>query len=303
MENKTVKLSILQCRELDEVITSLVAKYKTEYIFCFGCVNDSKTASSCFIEEIKQSNTHYYLLMITTDVARIEHDVQDYVNTSFATSKITIVAHGFDTVTNAILQGSRFFSAVCRYGLQLYSASGLRLNIDYPNLNPATTFNKAQKHFYHRFGMALGFLESASNSYDSGFYSNCMFELHQSVEQACIAVIRVHMAYRADLHNLSRLISICQCFSSEPADSFRRTTDEDQRLFQLLLRSYSETRYKDDYKVVDHDADMLCTQVREFLDLIKKLCNKKLQEYRQAAEDAGKDIEDYFPLLPASLFS
>jgi len=303
MESKTVKLSNSQCKELDEVITSLVEKYKTEYIFCFGCLNDTKTANSCFVEEVKQSNTHYFLLMITMEITRIEHEVQDYVNRFFETANITIVVHGLDTVTNAILQGSRFFSAACRYGLQLYSASGLRLNVDYPNLNPATTFSKAQKHFFHRFGMASGFLESANNSYDSGFYSNCMFELHQSVEQACIAVIRVYMAYRADLHNLARLLSLCQCFSNEPSELFPRKTDEDQRLFQLLLKSYSDTRYKDEYKIVDHDADKLCTKVREFLELIKKLCNKKLQEHRQAAEEAGKDIEDYFPLLPASLFS
>jgi HEPN domain-containing protein len=303
MENKTVKLSNLQCKELDKVIISLVEKYKTEYIFCFGCRNNTKSVISCFVEEAKQSETHYFLLVITTDIARIEHDVQDYINTISEASKITIVVHGLATVTNAILQGSRFFSAVCRYGLQLYSASGLLLNIDYPNLNPATTFTKAQKHFYHRFGMASGFLESASNSYDGSFYSNCMFELHQSVEQACIAVIRVYIAYRADLHNLTRLISLCKCFSDEPADLFPNKSDEDQRLFQLLLKSYSETRYKDGYEIADYDADKLCTKVREFLELIKRLCNKKLQEYRQAAEDAGKEIEDYIPLLPASLFS
>jgi hypothetical protein len=127
--------------------------------------------------------------MITTDITRIEHEVQDYVNNFFEKATITIVVHGMETVTNAIAQGSRFFTAVCRDGMQLYSANGLRLNIDYPNLNPATTFSKAQKHYYHRFGMALGFLESAGVCYDNGFYSNCMFELHQAVVNNEIANI------------------------------------------------------------------------------------------------------------------
>jgi hypothetical protein len=47
MERKNVNLTNLQCKELDEVITSLVAKYNTEYMICFGCLNDVKSITSC----------------------------------------------------------------------------------------------------------------------------------------------------------------------------------------------------------------------------------------------------------------
>ena len=302
MERKSVYLPASRYKELEEIINALIQRYKAEYIICFGCLSDAKENTSCFTGEIKQNNTHYFLLMITTEITRIEHEVQDYVNTFIDKANISIVVHGLETVTHAIAEGSRFFTAVCRDGFQLYSSSGLNLNIDYPNLNPATTFSKAQKHFYHRYGMAAGFMESAYVSYDNGFYSNCMFELHQAVEQACIAVIRVFMAYRSDTHNLARLINLCRCFSDELKFLFPRRTEEDKRLFQILLKSYSDTRYKDGYQIVDDDADKLCTQVKEFLDLIKTLCNKRLKEYRQAAEEAGKNIEEYIPVLPASLF-
>ena len=302
MENKTVKLSTLQCKELDEVITSLVAKFKTKYIFCFSCLNDAKTTTSCFAGDIHLSETHYFLLMITTEITRIEHEVQDYVNTIFEKGTITIVVHGMETVTNAIAQGSRFFASVCRDGMQLYSASGLRLNIEYPNLNPATTFTKAQKHFYHRFGMAWGFQESASTFHDNSMYNNCLFELHQSVEQACIAVIRVYMAYRSDMHNLGRLLNLCKCFSDGQIDLFPRRTEEDKRLFKILVKSYSDARYKDDYQVSDSDAEDLCTRVLEFCELIKRLCNEKLAEYRQQAEEAGREIEERLPIYPEYLF-
>jgi uncharacterized protein len=49
-----------------------------------------------------------------------------------------------ETVNNAVAHGNSFFIAVCRDGMQLYSATGLRLNLEYPNLNAATTFTKAQ---------------------------------------------------------------------------------------------------------------------------------------------------------------
>lgn len=302
MEKNTVNLSSAQSLELKELISSLVTKYEVEYIFCFGCSDEHCKSVGCFSERFNARKTHYFLLMLTTQITRIEHEVQDHVNGLSEDFTISIIVHGLQTATNAVAQGSRFFCSACRDGVQLYSANGLRLSLDYPILNPATTFAKAQKHFFHRFGMACGFLESASTSYDNGFYGNCMFELHQCMEQACIAVIRVYMAYRSDMHNLARLLNLCKCFCNPQVELYPRKSEEDDRLFQLLLKSYSETRYKDDYQIVDHDADELCTQVRSFLETVKKLCNKRLAEYRQDAEKAGREIESYLPALPASLF-
>jgi hypothetical protein len=108
-ENKTVKLSALQCRELDEVIASQVAKYKTEYIICLRCLSEAKTTTRCFAGDIYLSDTHNFLLMITTVIARIEHQAH-YVNTHFEKGTITIVVHGMETVTNAITQGSLFLT-------------------------------------------------------------------------------------------------------------------------------------------------------------------------------------------------
>lgn len=282
MERKNINLSSLQYKELEEIVTLLTGQYKTEYIICFGYLNDVKATSSCFIEDVSQNNTHYFLLMITTEVTRIEHEVQDYVNKHFDKVGITMIVHGLETVTNAINQGSRFFTTVCRDGMQLYTANGLRLNMEYPYLNPATTQAKAEKHYYHRYCMALGFMEAASECFEKEYYNNTIFMLHQAVEQACIAMIRVFMAYRSDIHNLSRLLNLCHCFSGEPAALFPRKTTEDQRLFQLLLKSYTDARYRDEYKVTSQDAGMLCTQVRALIELTEELCIDRINELRTA---------------------
>jgi hypothetical protein len=81
----------------------------------------------------------------------------------------------------------------CHYGMQLYSADGLRLNLEYIDLNPATTFSQAQKYYYDRFGMALGFFEAANTCYENGFYKNCLFLLNHAVEEACKSTIRVYV--------------------------------------------------------------------------------------------------------------
>jgi hypothetical protein len=55
--------------------------------------------------------------------------------------------------------------------------------------------------------------------------------------------------------------------------------------------------------VLDHDAEELCLRVCEFCELIKKLCKEKLAEYRQQAEEAGKEIEECLPIYPEYLFA
>jgi len=218
--------------------------------------------------------------MITTGITRVENEVQEYVNGFFDKADITILVHGIETVKNAIAQGSRFFTTVCRDGMQLYSANGFRLNIDYPNLNPAATLATAQKHYHHRFSMALGFMEAAESCYKNEYYNNTIFMLHQAVEQACITMIRVYIAYRSDMHNLSRLLNLCLCFSDEPSAIFPRKTDEEQRLFQLLVKSYSDARYRDEYKITAQDAGVLCTQVRALIELTGDLCTGRIQYLR-----------------------
>lgn len=231
MERNLVILTANQCKQLDEVITSLIGRYEVEYIICFGCVHDTQTALSCFNEEDRQSKEHYFLLTLTTSINRIEHEVQDYVIRHFDKIDITILVHGIETVLEAVGQGSRFFNVVCRDGMQLYSKNGLRLNLELPLLNPAITLEKAERHYFHRYNRAMGFVEAATDCFSKSYYANTIFMLHQAVEQSCIALIRVYLAYRSDVHNLSRLLNLTLCFSREPSSIFPRKSVEEQRLF------------------------------------------------------------------------
>jgi hypothetical protein len=106
-------------------------------------------------------------------------------------------------------------------------------------------------------------------------------------------VIRIYMGYRSDMHNLARLINLCRCFSDEPFELFPRKTAEEKRQFQILIRSYSETRYKDEYQIDSADADKLFTQVVGFLNLIKTLCNNRLEQYRNEASTVISLLENH----------
>ena len=290
METHTIHLPARHYRELEKIISALVTQYDPHYIICFGCVEVSRSSASCFTGVNEQRSSVYFLLMITSETYRMEHQVQDYVTSHFPESNVSLAVHGLESVTQAIHQGSRFYSAVCQYGMQLYSKTGLRLDIAYHQMNPATTLAKGSKNYHHRYGLALGFWDAAGSSYEAQNYAICMFLLHQTVEHACKALIKLFTAYRCEMHNLSRLLDLCLIFSDKLSDALPRKTDEDKRLFALLRNSYSEARYKDDYKVSESDADTLLTRVKDVLDTTELLGLARITEYEQKAAEATAEI-------------
>ena len=107
--------------------------------------------------------------------------------------------------------------------------------------------------------------------------------LHQVVEQACIALIRVYLAYRSEIHNLRRLLCLCSSFSHEPIKTFLSGSPEDERLFEILLKSYSGARYKETFIVLADDARVLYNKTLAFVTLAKQMCNEKIAQLEQQA--------------------
>lgn len=300
MEKNTVDLSPQQLQELKDILDLLISHYEPRHLICFGWLNHTTVANNSFNTPLNESSSHYYLLMTTKESRRIEHEVQDFVIKHFTAGNLTILVHGLETVEHAVNQGSRFFTNACRNGFLLYSSDGLRLSFIYPNLNPKTTFDKAEKAFAYRLKIATGFLEAAESCFASDHENNCVFLLHQAMEQACITMIRVFIAYRADMHSLSRLLNLCKSFTPEPSAIFKMAKPEDLRLFTLLQKSYSAARYQDNFVAETDDADQLILKVAEFLDLTKVLCQGRIEHYRLLAEAVEKPV-DYSPAITASL--
>jgi len=287
METHAITLPASHYRKLEKIVTALIEKWDTHYIICFGCVEESKATTSCFPGSNNEGSARYYLLMITTEDHRIENQVQDYVDTHYPEVSITFAVHGLKQVTHGVNQGSRFYAVACRYGMQLYSRSGLCLDLNYHQINPATTLVNAEERYHHHYGLALGFWQSAGHSFETEYYSIAVFLLHQAVEHACKALVRVYTAYHYEMHNIGRLLDLCLLFSDELSHALPRRTDEDKRLFALLRDGYSKTRYDYNFVVKSADADTLLTRVKELLDVTEKLGLATIVEYRTQAQEAA----------------
>jgi len=264
---------------LNVFIELLVKKFDPLKIYSFCRIIKSNNRSGCFTNCLDKNEPHYFLLMIMESSTRNEHEAQDFCRTHFTKGKITILSHGLETIKECITKNNRFFITILNEGRLLYNREGiLAQEIEIP-FNPIQNFEKAKKHFEHRIKLAKGFLDAAADSYANQYYAISVFLTHQVIEQCTIALIRVNLAYRSDIHHLGRQLDLCCCFSEEPSNLFR-TTKNDLSLFEILLRSYSQARYKDTFKVDSEDADKLVSKAYAFFELTKDICTNKITEFK-----------------------
>jgi len=259
----------------------LAEKFKPLYIYCFGRIGDSSFSEGCFIERNAIENHKYHLLMVIESATRIEHEVQNYANDHFLHGSITILVHGKETITAAVKANNRFFISVANHGELLYSQDSTIKSFQVAEFIPTQAALKAKKHYDHRRLLAIGFLESAQECLRTGKYHLSVFMMHQVVEQCCIGLIRVHLAYRSDIHNLYRLLNLCDCFCPELSEVF---LSNGNRLFDLMVKSYSAARYRDDFHVEQSDAEKLYNQVSAFLKLTAVMCEGKIKTLALEAE-------------------
>ncbi len=267
-----------------ELILLLAEKFDPIQIICFSRRFSSAEINGCFINSSLIQNGHYALLMVTEGQNRIDSEVQDYANAHYKQGTVTILCHSRATIEEAIKANSRFFIGVYTKGELLYSQNGLpEFCFDAPFVSFEAA-DAAKKHFNQRLPLAEGFLHGAAQCLSKDQDKVCVFMLHQVMEQACIALIRVHIAYRLEMHNLHRLLRLSLCFSDRPYKVFVTGIADDERLFDILIKSYSQARYKDSFSVDKQDAELLYDRVSTFLTLVREMCESKIAELQQEAD-------------------
>ena len=232
--------------------------------------------SGTFVENTTAYQCHYCLLMVTDTNTRIDHEVQDYANSLYEDGTITILCHGQEAISEAIQKNSRFFISLYSIGKLLYSRDGINVLNLTRRYDIADAPIKAYKHYQHRISLAEAFLIGANECLAKEQYTVCTFLLHQVVEQCCIGLIRVFLAYRSEVHNLKRLLLLCNAFSDAPYNLFLSGTKEDSRLFEILVKSYSQARYGNTFQVQKQDANALSEKIARFLEMTESMCEEEI---------------------------
>lgn len=269
-----------QCHsgEFKVFIELLVQRFLPVQIYCFATLNTTYSTRSCFTEAIDDFKQDYFLLVVTKEATRIEYEIQDFAAAHFKHGIVTVLAHGKKTVLELLEAGNMFFTNIYQRGTLLYSSEVI-MAADFSIAKTAINTPVIEKScLAQRLSLIEGFLSGARECLCNEQYNACLFMLHQAVEQCCIALIRVHLGYRSDIHNLRRLLQLCCCFSIEPIKVFLSGTKEDDRLFNILMKSYSLARYSDGFLAEKCDVQLLFNRIWAFMELTRDICSRKIIE-------------------------
>jgi HEPN domain-containing protein len=271
-----------QLKQLIQLVQKIVGAIRPNKVICYGNRITTMQDWNCFLgEDTCKSILHpaYDFLIITNDSEkRVDHETIQIAEQQATPlgCNVTVIVQQLSVANKALENGSRFISTVYRKGVLVYDSDGLPLTIPPEEPDVLILRNRIETNWNRCFGIAQCFFKTATYCFDNGWYERATFDLHQSAQHTCMAMLRAFSGYRSNTHNLSRLLALTTNFSYEPLAIFPCITKEESDLFNTLNRAYSAARYNEKYTVSAEKVQILIERVANLLTIAQKLYEEKL---------------------------
>ena len=199
------------------------------------------------------------------------------------------INYGIDDFNYALTKTHYFETEIKRDGIILYDSGEYTLvrrrKLDFTEIK-----ERAQGYFNEKIACVEDFLIAHDSLFKLDRYKRAAFQLHQATENLLRAVSLVYILYSPKNHNLDELIRSCKAYTTELCKAFPRNTPEEERLFDLLQRSYIESRYNPNFEITKADINTLLTKVEQLKQIVEKVCRERFDCYdkRIHATKSGK---------------
>ena len=276
MNTSLTHLSTAQRVELETAKRIIIQAVRPEKIILFGIYSQAAEAQ-IFTGQLPRGLAAYDLLVVTrAGDRRSDYELQDLIENRCRNEvAVTPVVHDIGYVNRRIAEGQYFFGLIRREAILLYDAGR----------TPLATAGKtdmvqvrllAEQDFDRWSRQASAFFRSAEFNLGAGEWKIVVFLLHQAAEQIYQAILLAFTGYKPTTHNLDKLRRYTNRFSVDLALVFPRNTEEEDRLFRVLLSGYVDARYKEDFAVTADDARSLKERVGALLEIAGRVCGNRL---------------------------
>jgi HEPN domain-containing protein len=285
MNTSLAHLTPVQRQELETAKRIIIQAVRPEKIILFGIYSVEADVRS-FSDRLPPGIGAFDLLVVTRHGDRhSDYELQDIIENSCRDQvAVTVLVHDIGYVNRRIAEGQYFFTQVCREAILLYDAGRTPLSKT-GECDLAQVRQTAERDFDRWRRQSRAFFRSAEFNLGAEEWKVVLFMLHQAAEQMYQAILLAFMGYKPTTHNLDKLRRYTNRYSVELAWLFPRNSDEEDRLFRLLLSGYVDARYKEDFVVSEADARLLTGRVGQLLEIAERVCgNRLLSLSKQAAQ-------------------
>lgn len=188
------------------------------------------------------------------------------------------INYGIDDFNYALSKAHYFETEIKRDGIILYDSGEYKLarrrKLDFTEIK-----ERALNYYEDKFGRALSFLVDVPHPLQRDDYKQASFYLHQATENFLRTISLVYILYSPKNHNLDELIRGCKAYTTELCKAFPRNTPEEERLFDLLQRSYIESRYNPNFEITKDDICALVPKIELLKQIVEKVCRERFDYY------------------------
>lgn len=187
---------------------------------------------------------------------------------------------GIETMNKYLSEGRYFYTDIKSEGIVLYNSKNFvlarRRKLYYSEIQKMAQEYYTEWHY------------RGSEFYDGAIFyhkrNNCRmasFMLHQACECLMSAIILVFTLDKRKNHNLDKLIKSTKKYTAEVFYVFRRSTEEERRLFNILKRAYVEARYNPEFDVTTKDIESLYPTVKRLMEVAETICQARIKYYEE----------------------
>jgi HEPN domain-containing protein/predicted nucleotidyltransferase len=269
--------------DLHSIVKIIVEMTNPEMIILFGShargdwVNDRYTEDG--ITYTYKSD--FDLLVIVEDEHKIKPSIEGKIRrknrqASHHDTPVNVIFHEIGFVNKELEEGNYFFSDIKKEGILIYDTYRCTFT-DPRNLTSFEAQKKAIDYFNFWFESANDFLAHYNYAFNDQKYNTAAFMLHQAAERFLVTTLLVFTCYKPKTHDLMLLYHDACRHGEKLRDIFPRNNNEENRLFNLLQKAYSDSRYKIDYRISEDDLIKLADRVSLLRILTEMYCNKKIK--------------------------
>ena len=275
-------LTAAQQTALRQLANALTRRIATEFIFCFALQRYEVQNTHCFTSNVNKNWFRADILLICNDSD--QHGLPDIHHLA---NSVEIAEHQYAAVVmpyaeamQRLADGDAFVGTVFQRGALLYSGTNM-LPSRKVFICHETLLQQTRDGWRRWFNNSCQFMDCAGYCLMERKFNMAVFMIHQTVEQACKAMLKVMLHMRPNTHNLAWMLKLCCTVAPEIASVFPRDNPEDKALFNLLKSSYMDSRYAAGFTVNEEKAWTLYYRASTLLRIAGELCNKRIAELEE----------------------
>jgi uncharacterized protein len=269
--------------ELQSITNSIVQLVQPELVILFGSYSRGGWVEHRYTENgtLYEYKSDYDILVITEHHQDMPFGLGKRVRQKIKRDEHLqtvphIIFHDINFLNTEMEEGHYFFRDILHEGTLLYTTCKYELATP----KELSNFQRAQKaklYYNDWLERANGYYGQFEHAFEVKRYPIAIFELHQATERYFMTILLVFTDYKPKTHDLQDLNKQAGYADVRFKTVFPSQTDEEKRLFNLLVKSYIDSRYKMGYTVSAEDLLWLGERVTQLRELTEIICQERIR--------------------------